>query len=78
MKTRPLRTYANEYASNAGAKLPHDRDEAAEHVHEDGLHAKNREPIAQARRDVESGILDTERIGTPSDLPTEAVRKRSI
>ena len=57
--------------ADAAAKLPHDRDESPQPPHEDAQHRKNREPIAQARRDVESGIVDTERIGTPNDVPVQ-------
>ena len=55
--------------STQDAPLPHDRDERSGPVKEDGQHRHNREPIEQARRDVESGIQDTERIGTPNDVP---------
>ena len=57
--------------ADAAAELPHDRDESPQPPHEDAQHRKNREPIAQARRDVESGIVDTERIGTPNDVPVQ-------
>ena len=38
----------------------------------------NRHPIEQAPRDVESGILDTERIEAPNDVPTKATPKRPV
>ena len=50
-------------------KLPHARDESPEPPHEDGQHHENRKPMEQAHRDVKAGILDTERIGTPNDVP---------
>ncbi|MGI9027199.1 MAG: hypothetical protein ACR2GP_16815 [Burkholderiaceae bacterium] len=79
MRSNPIRpSRSNDSASVDNAELPHDRDEAAERVHRDGLHKTNREPIEQARRDVESGIVDTERIGTPSDVPTSATRKGPV
>jgi hypothetical protein len=52
------------------AKLPHDRDESSTPPKEDAQHRHNREPIAQAHRDVEAGVKDTERIGTPNDVPS--------
>ncbi len=56
-------------ASDDGTALPADRDEHPHAPKEDGQHRANRDVIGQARRDVESGIQDTERIGTPSDVP---------
>lgn len=50
-------------------KLPHARDESPEPPLEDGQHDENRKPMEQARRDVKSGIVDTERIGIASDVP---------
>jgi hypothetical protein len=56
-------------ATDADAALPHDRDERSRPpAKEDSGH--NRESIEQAHEDVESGIKDTERIGTPSDVPS--------
>jgi hypothetical protein len=49
--------------------LPHDRDESSQPPKEDGQHRRNRAAIEQARRDTESGLEDTERIGTPNDVP---------
>jgi hypothetical protein len=57
-------------ANAAEPKLPHDRDESSAPVEEDGQHDHNRKPIAQAHHDVESGVKDTERIGTPNDVPS--------
>ena len=47
-----------------------DRDEKAEAPVENAQHRENRKPIDQAHRDVEAGIQDTERIGTPNDVPS--------
>lgn len=52
------------------APLPHDLDEHAAAPREDDQHRHNRKPIEQALRDVESGLKDTERIGTPNDVPS--------
>ena len=49
--------------------LPHDRDERAVSPVEDDQQRKNRAPIEQARKDVEAGLQDTERIGIPNDVP---------
>ena len=50
--------------------LPHDRDEKAQPPVENAQHRENRKIMEQARRDVESGLQDTERIGTPNDVPS--------
>ena len=50
--------------------LPHDRDEKPQPLVENAQHRENRKPIDQARKDVEAGIQDTERIGTPNDVPS--------
>ena len=60
-----------EPAAGAGP-LPYERDEQAVAPKQDGQHRHNRKPIAQAHQDVESGIKDTERIGTPNDVPSSA------
>ena len=57
-------------ASQRDKPLPHDRDEKAQPPVENAQHRENRKPIDQARRDVEAGIQDTERIGTPNDVPS--------
>lgn len=57
--------------SDDGAALPADRDARPDDAASpDPQHHANRAPIRQAHRDVESGIKDTERIGTPNDVPT--------
>lgn len=58
--------------ADPGTANPHDRDESAGPVEENAQHRDNRKPIAQAHRDVEGGIEDTERIGIPSDVPKAA------
>ena len=50
--------------------IPSDRDETAAPPREDAQHRANRSSIRQAHADVESGIQDTERIGTPNDVPS--------
>lgn len=59
-----------ENATTPHSPLPHDRDEKAEAPVENAQHRENRKPIDQAHRDVEAGIQDTERIGTPNDVPS--------
>jgi hypothetical protein len=53
-------------------KLPHERDESAEAC-PDRLQDEARPPadgqISDAATDVESGRIDTDRRGTPSDVP---------
>ena len=56
--------------TSGSPRLPSDRDETPTPPKEDAQHAANREPIRQAHEDVESGIEDTERIGTPNDVPS--------
>jgi len=56
-------------AATQDAHLPHDRDESARPAAENPQHDHNRKSIRQAHADVESGIEDTERIGTPNDVP---------
>lgn len=60
---------AEEAPSDDHAHLPHDRDERAGAPEDNAQHEDNRESIRQAHDDVESGIEDTERIGTPSNVP---------
>ena len=61
----------NSSASPGGnTELPHDRDEKATPPVENEQHRANRAQIDQAHRDVESGMEDTERIGTPNDVPS--------
>jgi hypothetical protein len=52
------------------AALPHDRDESADAPAEDAQHDANRAPMRQAHADVEAGLVDTERRGTPNDVPS--------
>jgi hypothetical protein len=56
--------------SDLDAPLPHDRDERSVPADENAQHRQNRETIEQAHDDVESGVQDTERIGTPNDVPS--------
>ncbi len=54
------------------AQLPHDRDEQPSAVVENAQHRHNRRSMQQAHRDTESPVHDTERIGTPNDVPSSA------
>lgn len=54
----------------SNAKLPHDRDERARPPVENAQHRANRAVGEQAHADVESGAQDTERYGTPNDVPS--------
>jgi len=60
-----------EVRQEADAHLPHDRDEKAAPERHDRQHDANRGIIRQAKRDVDAGIVDTERIGTPNDVPSQ-------
>jgi hypothetical protein len=53
---------------HAEPKLPHERDETAANE-TDGVRGP-REDIAQAARDIERGLVDTEARGTPSNVPS--------
>jgi hypothetical protein len=75
-KAKPAVPTSSGAPSDADAPLPHDRDESSHPAKEDAQHRHNRKPIEQARRDVESGIKDTERIGTPNDVPTAEHKPR--
>ena len=54
-------------------RMPHERDESAEstgdRLHEDPVPSDRQ--ISDAHRDVEAGLVDTDRRGVPSDVPTE-------
>lgn len=58
-------------------RLPHERDEAPRPAIERDLapYPPNEE-VKQAARDVSAGLVDTERRGTPSDLPPPRRRGR--
>jgi|GEM_PF-2280493 len=70
MKNDTTPPAGTEDAAAQPTPLPHDRDEKAEAPVENAQHRENRKPIDQAHRDVEAGIQDTERIGTPNDVPS--------
>ena len=57
-------------SSDADATLPHERDQQAPEGAAHTPHAENRKTMDRAHRDTESNITDTERIGTPSDVPS--------
>jgi hypothetical protein len=53
--------------------MPHERDESAR-ASEEGIDDKqpaSQRQILQAHEDVEQGLVDTDRRGTPSDIPSE-------
>ena len=60
-------------------RLPHERDEASQPQTDERVAPRGpTEVIEQAARDVERGLVDTERRGTPSDLPApRRPRRRS-
>ncbi|MEO8937108.1 MAG: hypothetical protein ABI277_15420 [Burkholderiaceae bacterium] len=62
--------------SQRDASLPHERDETAAAPEEDAQHRANRAPMRQAHEDVESGLVDTERMGTPNDVPSSGRRDK--
>ena len=70
MKNDTTAPAGTDHATARYRPLPHDRDEKAEAPVENAQHRENRKPIDQAHRDVEAGIQDTERIGTPNDVPS--------
>lgn len=71
-KTGPL----DETTHDRGTDMPHDRDEKACVETPDHAHRTNREKVRQAHADVERGVKDTERIGTPNDLPPGGTTRR--
>ena len=59
--------------SDDNAKLPHDRDESSKGGTADApnpQHDQNRAVGRQALKDVESPMQDTDRHGTPNDVPS--------
>lgn len=61
--------------SDDNVKLPHDRDEAARGGTADAQR-QNRGVGKQALQDVESGQQDTDRHGTPNDIPSSDDNKK--
>ena len=66
-----------ETARDPGARLPHDHDESARPEAQTPQRDENRAIVRQAHEDVERGLVDTERIGTPSDVPSANGKKRA-
>ena len=63
----------DELAPNtAYVKMPHERDESAgaSGDRDDHEQPASRRQITQAHKDVERGMVDTDRRGTPNDVPT--------
>ena len=56
--------------AEADAALPHERDQQAPEGAAATPHPGNRNTMERAHRDAESKITDTERIGTPNDVPS--------
>jgi hypothetical protein len=50
-------------------RLPHERDESPRQADPARAPAGPTEKIEQAARDIERGLVDTERRGTPNDVP---------
>jgi hypothetical protein len=58
-------------------RLPHERDESPRQAADPArAPAGSREKIEQAARDIERGLVDTERRGTPNDVPAPERRVR--
>ena len=55
-------------------RLPHERDESARETGKHEKPARTGSTIEQAREDVERGLVDTERRGTPNNLPTHKTK----
>jgi hypothetical protein len=53
-----------------GVPLPHERDESA-HPGESKVPPQRRARIERAAEDVERGLKDTDRRGTPNDVPAK-------
>jgi len=65
----PRQSTNDEVSRDRGTGLPHDRDETARPEADTAQRDQNRTIVRQAKEDVERGVLDTERIGTPNDVP---------
>lgn len=65
-----------EVAHDPGTAMPHDRDESAKPEADTPQRDENRTIIRQAHEDVERGLVDTERIGTPNDVPASKKPRR--
>ena len=61
--------------SDDNAKLPHDLDESAKGGTADAQE-QNRGVGKQALKDIESGIEDTDRRGTPNNVPSSEDNKK--
>ena len=58
-------------------RLPHERDESPRQAAGPArAPAGSKEKIEQAARDIERGLVDTERRGTPNDVPAPERRVR--
>jgi hypothetical protein len=58
-------------------RLPHERDESPHQAADPArAPAGSTEKVEQAARDIERGLVDTERRGTPNDVPAPERRVR--
>ena len=71
MKNGPMDAGRDTAGKSDDTSLPHDRDEKGGNGDEnDPQQRANRTATRQAHDDVERGIQDTERIGTPNAVPS--------
>lgn len=62
----------NERAQLSGAEEPHERDESpASEITGQSSVDPRRDDIEQASEDIERGLVDTDRRGTPNDIPDQ-------
>jgi len=62
----------NERVLLPGAKEPHERDESpASEITGQSSVDPRRDDIEQASEDIERGLVDTDRRGTPNDIPDQ-------
>ena len=52
------------------SRLPHERDESARDTGKHEKPARTGSDMGQAGKDVERGLVDTERRGIPNDVPS--------
>jgi hypothetical protein len=71
----PRQSTTDEVTHDRGTKLPHDRDEAAKPEADTAQRDHNRTIVRQAHEDVERGLVDTERVGTPNDVPASKPKR---
>ena len=72
----PRKSNPEEIARDRDTRLPHDHDESARPEAETAQRDANRAVVRQAHEDVERGLVDTERVGTPNDVPSSMPKRR--